>query len=57
MHARFLTAIIAVLLLAGGLGALKAAMIIGTLPFSFIMLLMTIALVKSLIAPQKPILA
>lgn len=53
----FLTAIIAVLLLAGGLGALKAAMIIGTLPFSFIMLLMTIALVKSLIAPQKPILA
>jgi choline/carnitine/betaine transport len=52
----FLTAIIAVLLVVGGMGALKAAMIIGTLPFSFILLLMTIALVKSLIDPKKPTL-
>ncbi|WP_370277552.1 BCCT family transporter [Pontibacterium sp.] len=44
----FLTAVIAALLVAGGLGALKTAMIIGALPFSFIMILMTVSLVKAM---------
>lgn len=44
----FLTAVIAALLIAGGLGALKTAMIIGALPFSFIMILMTVSLVKAM---------
>ncbi len=43
----FLTAVIAALLVAGGLGALKTAMIIGALPFSLIMILMTVSLVKA----------
>ena len=46
----FLTAVIAALMVAGGLGALKTAMIIGALPFSFIMVLMTVALVKALLS-------
>ncbi len=50
----FLTAMIASLMIAGGLGALKTAMIIGALPFSFIMILMTVALVKALLShPQE----
>jgi len=44
----FLTIMIAALLLAGGLGALKTAMVIGALPFSFIMILMTVALLKEM---------
>jgi choline/carnitine/betaine transport len=44
----FLTIMIAALLLAGGLGALKTAMVIGALPFSFIMVLMTVALLKEM---------
>lgn len=44
-----LTAVIAALLLAGGLGAIKSAMIIGAIPFSFIMILMGISLLKALI--------
>ncbi len=44
-----LTAVIAALLLAGGLGAIQAAMIIGAVPFSFMMILMGIALIKALI--------
>ena len=44
-----LTAVIAALLLAGGLNAIQAAMIIGAVPFSFIMILMGIALIKALI--------
>jgi choline/carnitine/betaine transport len=36
------------LLIAGGLGALRSVMIIGALPFSVVMLLMAIALIKAL---------
>ena len=44
-----LTAVIAALLLAGGLDAIKSAMIIGAIPFSFMMILMGISLLKALI--------
>ncbi len=44
-----LTAVIAALLLAGGLSAIQSAMIIGAIPFSFIMILMGISLLKALI--------
>ena len=44
-----LTAVIAALLLAGGLNAIQAAMIVGAIPFSFIMILMGISLLKALI--------
>jgi len=44
-----LTAVIAALLLAGGLNAIQAAMIIGAIPFSFMMILMGISLIKALI--------
>lgn len=44
-----LTAVIAALLLAGGLNAIQAAMIVGAVPFSFMMILMGIALIKALI--------
>ena len=44
-----LTAVIAALLLAGGLIAIQSAMIIGAIPFSFIMILMGISLIKALI--------
>ena len=44
-----LTSVIAVLLLAGGLDAIQAAMIVGAVPFSFIMILMGISLLKALI--------
>ncbi len=43
-----LTAVIAALLLAGGLNAIQAAMIVGAIPFSFMMILMGIALIKAL---------
>jgi choline-glycine betaine transporter len=43
-----LTAVIGALLLAGGLNAIQAAMIIGAIPFSFMMILMGIALIKAL---------
>jgi choline/carnitine/betaine transport len=43
------TAVIAVLLVAGGLGAIKSAMIIAAVPFSIIMALMVVALLKALI--------
>ena len=50
----FLTALIGSLLIAGsGLSVLKSAMIIGALPFSFIMVLMTISLVKALLADES----
>jgi choline/carnitine/betaine transport len=49
----FLTAVIAALLLAGGLNALKNAMIIGTLPFSVIMILMTISLIKAVLSAKN----
>jgi choline/carnitine/betaine transport len=44
-----LTLVIAVLLVAGGLAAIQTAMIIGALPFSFVLALMGIALIKALI--------
>ena len=50
----FLTALIGSLLIAGsGLSVLKSAMIIGALPFSFIMVLMTISLAKALLSDQS----
>jgi len=49
MWGMILTAVIAALLLAGGLDAIKSAMIIGAIPFSFIMILMGISLIKALI--------
>ena len=44
-----LTAVGGSLLLAGGLNAIQAAMIIGAAPFSVIMIVMGISLLKSLI--------
>lgn len=44
-----LTGVIGALLLAGGLGSIQAAMIIGAVPFSFMMILMGISLLKALI--------
>ncbi|GAJ99701.1 LOW QUALITY PROTEIN: glycine betaine transporter OpuD [Geomicrobium sp. JCM 19055] len=45
----------AILLLAGGLDALQTAAIIAALPFSVIMILMTVSLIKSLIQERKAI--
>ena len=42
-----LTLVIGVLLIAGGLGAINTAMIIGALPFSLVMALMGVSLVKA----------
>lgn len=42
------SAVIGVLLIAGGLGAIKSAMIIAAVPFSIIMALMVVSLIKSL---------
>ena len=44
-----LGAVIAALLLAGGLKAIQSAMIVGTIPFSFVLILMGIGLIKALI--------
>ncbi len=44
-----LTAVIAALLLAGGLNAITSAMIVGAVPFSLMMILMGISLLKALI--------
>lgn len=44
-----------ILLLAGGLDALQTAAIIAALPFSVIMILMTVSLIKSLIQERKAI--
>jgi choline-glycine betaine transporter len=41
-------AVVATLLAAGGMGALRSAMIFGALPFSLVMALMTLSLLKSL---------
>ena len=43
-----LTAIVGVLLLAGGLQTIQAAMIVGAVPFSLMMILMGVALIKAL---------
>lgn len=45
-----LTLVIAMLLAAGGIDALRSSMFVGALPFSFVMVLMTISLLKSLVA-------
>ena len=47
------TATIGALLTAGGMNTLKSAMIVGALPFSFVMMLMLISLLKSLFASAK----
>ena len=47
-----LGAIVAALLLAGGLSAIQSAMIVGTIPFSFVLILMGISLIKALINDQ-----
>ena len=44
-----LTAVIGVLLLAGGLRAIQSAMIVGTIPFTMVLILMGIGLLKALI--------
>ena len=41
--------LVAALLVAGGMGAIRSAMIVGALPFSLVMALMAIALLKSLL--------
>jgi choline-glycine betaine transporter len=46
------TALIGVLLSAGGMAALRSTMILGALPFSFVMALMAISLVKSLLTDK-----
>jgi len=47
-----LTAVVAALLAAGGLDALRSAMIIGALPFSLVMALMAISLIKALLSDK-----
>ena len=44
-----LALVVGVLLISGGLSAIKTAMVIGALPFSFVMLLMGIALIKAIL--------
>jgi choline-glycine betaine transporter len=44
-----LSLVVGGLLLVGGLGAIKTAMVIGALPFSFVMFLMCVALIKAVI--------
>jgi choline/carnitine/betaine transport len=48
-----LTLVIGVLLVAGGLSAINTAMIIGALPFSMVMALMGVALLKSVVFDSK----
>lgn len=45
--------LVAALLIAGGMGAIRSAMIVGALPFSFVMVLMAIALLKSILFDSK----
>ena len=47
--------LIGVLLTAGGMDALRSVMIIGALPFSVVMALMAISLIKSLISDTTSI--
>lgn len=47
--AAIFAAVIASLLSVGGMGALRSAMIVGALPFSFVMLLLMLSLFKSLL--------
>ena len=41
------------LIIAGGLGAIQTAMVIGALPFSFVMVLMALALIKGIYRDGK----
>jgi choline-glycine betaine transporter len=45
--------LIGVLLAAGGMDALRSVMIIGALPFSIVMALMSVSLVKTLVTDEK----
>ena len=47
-----MTSVITALLFAGGIEALRSAMILVALPFSFVMSLMAISLVKALILDE-----
>jgi len=48
-----LTAVITVMLIAGGMDALRSIMIIGALPFSLVMALMAVSLMKSLLFDSR----
>lgn len=48
-----LGAVVAALLLIGGIGAIQTAMVIGALPFSVVMVLMAIALIKAIYLDGK----
>lgn len=48
-----LGAVVAALLLIGGIGAIQTAMVIGALPFSVVMVLMSIALIKAIYMDGK----
>jgi choline-glycine betaine transporter len=50
-----LTSIIAALIVAGGLGAIQSAMIIAAIPFTFIMVLMCVSLLKALYQDTREI--
>ena len=47
--------LVAALLIAGGMEALKSAMIVGALPFSFVMALMAVSLIKALITDRRKV--
>ncbi|SIQ51825.1 BCCT family transporter [Marinobacterium stanieri] len=48
-----LTLMVGSLLLAGGLGAIQKAMMIGALPFSLVMILMCVSMLKSLLQTER----
>ena len=48
-----LGAVVAALLLIGGIGAIQTAMVIGALPFSVVMVLMAVALIKAIYLDGK----
>ena len=53
MSRPILGAVVAALLLIGGIGAIQTAMVIGALPFSLVMVLMAISLVKAIYNDSK----
>ena len=44
-----LSLVVGGLLIAGGVGAIQSAMVIGSLPFSLVMVLMCISLIKAIV--------
>jgi choline-glycine betaine transporter len=48
-----LGAVVAALLLIGGIGAIQTAMVIGALPFSLVMVLMAVSLIKAIFNDGK----